>query len=118
LTDVELFAFKGTWHVRHANGTEENIVLEHGNLVEDSRGTAGQFILERILKGDMTYRQRLYDANEGLKLFVEWLEADPGNLVWFEHHHPDLIRRLRELVFPKPTGDAGCSYKWKDGARD
>lgn len=43
----ELFDFVGTWHVRHADGTEEDIVLDHGNLVEDSRGTAGQFLLRR-----------------------------------------------------------------------
>lgn len=45
--DDELFEFEGVWHVRHADGTEEDIVLDHGNLVEDTRGTCGQFLLYR-----------------------------------------------------------------------
>lgn len=40
-----LFNFTGTWHVTHADGTTENIVLTHGDLVEDAKGSQGQFIL-------------------------------------------------------------------------
>lgn len=39
------FYWVGTWHVRHADGTEEDIRLEHGNLVEDATGSCGQFLL-------------------------------------------------------------------------
>lgn len=41
----DLFAFKGVWKVRHADGTTEDIELAHGDWVEDATGTAGQFLL-------------------------------------------------------------------------
>jgi hypothetical protein len=43
--DSYLFEFTGVWHVTHADGTTEDIELAHGNLVEDLKGTVGQFIL-------------------------------------------------------------------------
>jgi hypothetical protein len=42
--DDLFFRMKATWHVRHADGTKEDIVLEHGNIVEDNVGTVGQVI--------------------------------------------------------------------------
>lgn len=45
MSDEYLFGFKGVWHAVHADGTAEDIELAHGNLVEDSRGTVGQFVL-------------------------------------------------------------------------
>lgn len=50
-TAEDPFEWRGTWHVRHADGTTEDIVFEHGNLVEDSRGACGQFILDRRAAG-------------------------------------------------------------------
>lgn len=47
LPDEDLFDFKAVWHVRHADGTTEDIVLEHGNLVEDDKGSCGQVIFSR-----------------------------------------------------------------------
>ncbi len=44
--DDWLFGFRGVWHVRHADGTTEDIELTHGNLIEDAKGSVGQFILE------------------------------------------------------------------------
>lgn len=45
--DEDKWEWKGVWHVRHADGTTEDIVLEHGNMVEDESGSVGQFILSR-----------------------------------------------------------------------
>lgn len=44
MTDDELFNMRAVWYVRHADGTTEDIVLQHGDLVEDSRGTCGQVL--------------------------------------------------------------------------
>lgn len=43
--DPDPWAWHGVWHVRHANGSTEDIELEHGNYLEDSTGSAGQFLL-------------------------------------------------------------------------
>ena len=45
--DDILFDMIGVWHVRHADGTTEDIELRHGNLVENNVGTCGQFLLRR-----------------------------------------------------------------------
>lgn len=47
LTEFDAYYWVGTWHVRHADGTEEDIILEHGNLVEDAKGSCGQFLLSK-----------------------------------------------------------------------
>lgn len=41
----DMFASKGVWKVRHADGSTEDIELAHGDWVEDARGTMGQFLL-------------------------------------------------------------------------
>jgi hypothetical protein len=77
-----VFSTEGVWHVRHSDGSTEDIVLSHGNLVEDATGTCGQFILtpaaevERLRAAapaseddehDITaLRQALWDAYEAL----------------------------------------------------
>lgn len=42
--DDLFFRLKATWHVCHADGTEEDIILEHGNFVEDNKGSVGQVL--------------------------------------------------------------------------
>lgn len=39
------FRLRVVWHVHHADGTTEDIVLEHGNIVEDAKGSVGQVIM-------------------------------------------------------------------------
>lgn len=40
------FRIKATWHVTHADGTQEKIVLQHGNFLENNVGTVGQVLFD------------------------------------------------------------------------
>ena len=44
----EEFNWRAVWHVRHADGTEEDIVLEHGNYLEDAKGSQGQVLFSLV----------------------------------------------------------------------
>lgn len=81
----ELFHFRGVWHVRHDDGTEEDIILNHGDLVQDAKGSAGQFLLERVREaparggpkqGDLKFLQGKTFAYLQL-----WSHTDPA---WYE----------------------------------
>lgn len=76
------FSWRGKWHVRHADGSEEEIVLEHGNLVEDNTGSVGQFLLH--FSEDLAVRGAEVNKRLGRTPALGWVTGDVvrRNGVW------------------------------------
>lgn len=79
--DSYLFGFTGVWHVRHADGTTEDIELTHGNLVEDAKGSAGQFILSGPAPQLLFFGEGWEPSPEELAAFEKALNAEPLRVI-------------------------------------
>lgn len=85
--DDYLFGFTGVWHVTHTDGTTEDIELAHGNLVEDSRGTVGQFILSG-------------PAPQPLHLGADWKPTQEELAAFEKAREEELMYPLRVITLP------------------
>jgi hypothetical protein len=101
-----LFDFRGVWHVRHADGSLEDIHLAHGDLTQDATGTQGQFILAL----DLPTATRKSQSQPGVGLFVE-VDGQPVQQGRFTFAQPTApVQQQPKQVEPPTTGWQELGY--------